>query len=79
MNKHQISILLIFSMIISFTGLGAQSLSAVNDNVRVKEDTPQLIDVLKNDKVSNKQNLEITIIQNHQKKLILLKTIIKKI
>ena len=64
MNKHQISILLIFSMIISFTGLGAQSLSAVNDNVKVKEDTPQLIDVLKNDKVSNKQNLEITIIQN---------------
>ena len=64
MNKHQISILLIFSIIISFTGLGAQSLSAVNDNVRVKEDTPQLIDVLKNDKVSNKQNLEITIIQN---------------
>jgi len=64
MKKYKISTLLIFLLTLSFVSIGAQSLSAVNDNVRVKEDTPQLIDVLKNDKVSNRQNLEITIIQN---------------
>jgi hypothetical protein len=64
MKKYKISTLLIFLLTLSFVSIGAQSLSAVNDNVRVKEDTPQLIDVLKNDKVSNRQDLEITIIQN---------------
>ena len=61
MNKYKtltVIIVLIASSIV------AQSLSAVNDNVRIKEDTPQLIDVLKNDKVTNRQDLEITIIQN---------------
>ena len=61
MNKYKtltVSVVLIASSIV------AQSLSAVNDNVRIKEDTPQLIDVLKNDKVTNRQDLEITIIQN---------------
>ena len=64
MKKYQISILSIVVMLFPFTNIAAQSLSAVNDNVRVKEDTPQLIDVLKNDKVSNRQDLEITIIQS---------------
>ena len=64
MKKYKISTLLIFLLTISFVSICAQSLSAVNDNVRVKEDTPQLIDVLKNDKVSNRQDLEITIIQS---------------
>ena len=61
MNKYKISILII---VVITSSIFAQSLSAVNDNVRVKEDTPQLIDVLKNDKVTNRQDLEITIIQN---------------
>ena len=47
MKKYQISILSIVVMLFPFTNIAAQSLSAVNDNVRVKEDTPQLIDVLK--------------------------------
>jgi len=64
MKKSQTSVLLKLLIIFSFSGITAQSLSAVDDNVRIKEDTPQLIDVLKNDKVSNRQDLEITIIQN---------------
>jgi len=61
MNKYKI---LTVSIVLIASSIVAQSLSAVNDNVRIKEDTPQLIDVLKNDKVTNRQDLEITIIQN---------------
>jgi len=61
MNKYK---LLTVIIILIGSSIVAQSLSAVNDNVRIKEDTPQLIDVLKNDKVTNRQDLEITIIQN---------------
>ena len=64
MKKSQTSVLLKLLIIFSFSGITAQSLSAMDDNVRIKEDTPQLIDVLKNDKVSSRQDLEITIIQN---------------
>ena len=61
MNKYKILTVII---VLIASSIVAQSLSAVNDNVRIKEDTPQLIDVLKNDKVTNRQDLEITIIQN---------------
>ena len=61
MNKYKILTVII---VLIASSIIAQSLSAVNDNVRIKEDTPQLIDVLKNDKVTNRQDLEITIIQN---------------
>ena len=61
MNKYKTLTIII---ILTASSIVAQSLSAVNDNVRIKEDTPQLIDVLKNDKVTNRQDLEITIIQN---------------
>ena len=61
MNKYKI---LTVSIVLIASSIVAQSLSAVNDNIRIKEDTPQLIDVLKNDKVTNRQDLEITIIQN---------------
>ncbi len=64
MKNHLVYTLIIFSVIFSFTSLISQSLSVSNDNIRVKEDTSQLIDVLKNDNVSNRQDLEIIIIQN---------------
>ena len=64
MKKNLIYNLLTFSVIFSFTSIVSQSLSVLNDNVRVEEDKSVLIDVLTNDRVSNKQDLEITIIQN---------------
>ena len=64
MKNNLVYTLLIFSVIFSFTSVISQSLSVSNDNIRVKEDTSQLIDVLKNDNVSNRQDLEIIIIQN---------------
>ena len=64
MKKNLIYKLLTFSVIFSFTSIVSQSLSVLNDNVRVEEDKSVLIDVLTNDRVSNKQDLEITIIQN---------------
>ena len=64
MKNNLIYNLLTFSVIFSFTSIVSQSLSVLNDNVRVEEDKSVLIDVLTNDRVSNKQDLEITIIQN---------------
>ena len=64
MKKNLIYNLLTFSVIFSFASIVSQSLSVLNDNVRVEEDKSVLIDVLTNDRVSNKQDLEITIIQN---------------
>ena len=60
MIEHIRSYFIINVSIILFTVAGrAQNVQAVNDNIMLKEDEAKIIDVLKNDKLNSRDNLDL--------------------
>ena len=62
MTKHARRIEITFSFFLLISTGKAVDVQAVNDNVMLKEDESTVIDVLRNDKIDNRENLDLTII-----------------
>ena len=60
MIEHIRSYFIIAVAIVLLTTAGrAQNVQAVNDNIMLKEDEAKIIDVLKNDKLDSRDNLDL--------------------